>query len=224
MPYSRSVQARELPEGARLTSDIVGIGMLFAAPPSREPNIEDTLMAASCAGMEQDDLRVLSVLTTWVEVHHQRINADRLVRALTVHPAKRVRCYWASVGTWLGNDRRLARLETLYEGPRIDLLHSGTGFHVRRRGEDSRFRETDLRVPAGTMRDRASDVLAPAELAKRNVTYRFRVLIGPTYRADMWAALERDPGLSAADLARNTYGSFATAWKVRQDWALLHSN
>jgi len=223
MPFSRSAQARGLPEGGRLTSDMVGIGMLFAAPASREPNIEDTLVAASYAGMEQSDLRVLSVLTTWVEIHHQRINADRLVRALRDHPSARVRCYWASVGTWQGKDRRLARLETLYEGSRIDLLHSGTDFQVRRRGEDPRFHNADLRVPAGTLRDRAADVLPPAELAKQHTAYRLRILIGPTYRADMWAALERDPGLSAADLARSTYGSFATAWKVRQDWALLHS-
>lgn len=223
MPYSRSVQARESPEGGRLTADMVGIGMLFAAPASREPNIEDTLVAASDAGMERNDLRVLSVLTTWLGIHHPRINADRLVRALKVQPSSRVLCYWASVGTWLRKDSRLARLETLYEGSRIDLLRSGTGFQVGRRGEDPRFRGSCLRVPAGILRDRAADVLSPAELVKRNTTYRFRVLIGPTYRADMWAALELDPELSAARLARSTYGSFATAWKVRQDWALLHA-
>jgi len=49
------------------------------------------------------------------------------------------------------------------------------------------------------------------------------VLIGPTYRADMWAALEDDPTLSAAALARRTYGSFATAWHVRRDYAVLAS-
>ena len=54
------------------------------------------------------------------------------------------------------------------------------------------------------------------------MTYRYRVLIGPSYRADMWATLDREPGLSAAELARRSYGSFATAWKVKQDWALLH--
>lgn len=46
-------------------------------------------------------------------------------------------------------------------------------------------------------------------------------MIGPTYRADMWAALEGDPTLSAAVLARKAYGSFATAWRVRHDFAVL---
>jgi hypothetical protein len=37
----------------------------------------------------------------------------------------------------------------------------------------------------------------------------------------MWAALEDDPTLSGAALARKTYGSFATAWHVRRDFAVL---
>jgi len=39
----------------------------------------------------------------------------------------------------------------------------------------------------------------------------------------MWAQLENDPTLSPADLARRTYGSFATAWQVKRDWQLLNA-
>ncbi|MGH9649103.1 MAG: hypothetical protein ACRD3I_01405 [Terriglobales bacterium] len=46
-------------------------------------------------------------------------------------------------------------------------------------------------------------------------------MLGPSYRADMWAELEADPGVSAAELARRAYGSFGTAWKVKQDWGVL---
>lgn len=224
MSFSRTLANHVLPEGPRLTADMAGIGMLFAVEPSVEPNIEDTLIAASVEGMEGDDLRVLAVLTTWIGVHHPRINADRLLRGLTQHPTSRVRAYWAAIGRWLGNDRRLARLAPLHEGARVQLLRAGSSFQVRRRGEDDRFRDTDLCVPGGVLRDRPSDVLTPAALADRHRTYRARILIGPSYRADMWAALEREPGLRAAELARRTYGSFATAWKVKQDWALLHPN
>ncbi|MCU0225893.1 MAG: hypothetical protein MUF27_17905 [Acidobacteria bacterium] len=201
---------------------MAGIGMLFAAPASRDPNIEDTLIAASVDAMERDDLRVASVLTTWLGIHHPRLNADRLVRALTDHPSKRVLAYWSAMGRWLQKDARLARLEGLYGGPPVELLRSGTAFHVRRRGEDPRFHRSKLRVPAGVLRDRTADVMSPRELAARHGTYRLRIVIGASYRADMWAELERDPELSAAELARRAYGSFATAWKVRQDWALLH--
>ena len=37
----------------------------------------------------------------------------------------------------------------------------------------------------------------------------------------MWAALELDATLSAAALAKESYGSFATAWHVRRDFLLL---
>jgi hypothetical protein len=40
------------------------------------------------------------------------------------------------------------------------------------------------------LRDRPADILDPQALAKRHDTYRYRVLMGPTYRADMWALLE----------------------------------
>lgn len=222
MAYSRTVVTPKPSEGAKLTSDMVGIGMLFAATASTEPNIEDTLIAASVEAMERDELRILAVLTTWLDIHHPRVNADRLFRALEGSPSPRVRAFWGAVGTWLGKDRRLARLATLYDGPRIDLMRTGSEFQVRRRGEDARFRGTRLRVPAGVVRDRRADVLSPTELAGRHRAYRQRIRMGPSYRADLWAILERDPRLPAAELARRSYGSFASAWKVKQDWALLH--
>lgn len=112
----------------------------------------------------------------------------------------------------------------LHQGPPLDLLATGTDFQLRRQGEDPRFAASALRVPARVLRDREADVLPPAELACRHRAYRYRLLIGPSYRADMWAALEAEPALSAAELARRTYGSFATAWHVKRDFALLHSN
>ena len=222
MPYSRIVEAGELPGGSQLTSDMVGIGMLFAATASEGPNIEDTLVSASTEGLENEDLRVLAVLTTWIGIHYPRINADRLLRAVEGQTSPRVRAYWAAIGTWLGKDRRLARLTRIYKGRRIELFRTGADFHVQRKGEDPRFMKTALRVPAGVLRDRSADVLSPEELAKRHRTYWFRILMGPSYRADMWAVLEHDPRLTAAELARKAYGSFATAWKVKQDWALLY--
>jgi hypothetical protein len=45
--------------------------------------------------------------------------------------------------------------------------------------------------------------------------------MGPTYRADVWVALEAAPRLSAAELARRAYTSFATAWQAKQDFEIL---
>ena len=224
MAFSRIVLPRERPSEAQLTRAMAGIGMRFAAEPDWSANIEDTLLFASEAGMERDDLRVLSVLVTWFGIHAPWVNADRLVRITREHPSERVRAFWSAMGRFKGRDRRFARLEKVYEGPRIDLLRVGTDFQVHRRGEDARFEGSALRVPAGVLRDRVADILDPRALCGRHRAYRYRVMMGPTYRADMWAALEADPGLSAAELARRTYGSFATAWQVRRDYLLVHGD
>jgi hypothetical protein len=146
------------------------------------------------------------------------------LRIVQTRNEPRVRAFWAAVGRWLGSDHkdgRFARFTGLYSGPRLDLLSTETDFHVRRAGEDPRFAGGPLRVPAKTLRDRDQDVLTPAELARHHTGYRWRVLMGPSYRADMWAALERDSSLPAAELARRAYGSFATAWQVKRDRELL---
>lgn len=49
--------------------------------------IESTLVFASAVGMDEDDLRVLSVLATWLGVHHAHVNVDLLVRLLSEHPS-----------------------------------------------------------------------------------------------------------------------------------------
>ncbi len=220
MAHSRAIAPLQAPSGDALTADLVGIGLLVGGESSRDPNIEDTLLFASAEGMERNDLRVLAVLVTWFGVHAAHVNADRLTRLVAMQSSKRVRAFWSALARWRAADRRFARLARAYGGPRLDLLSTGTDFQVARHGEDTRFAGSRLRVPANLLRDRPADVLQPAELARTHAAYRWRIVIGPTYRADMWAALDRQPDLSAAALARATYGSFATAWQVRRDFAV----
>jgi len=211
------------PSANALTYDMVGIGMNFAARPARDPNIEDTLLYASADAIEKPDLRTLAVRVTWFGVHSCWVNVDRLTHLVSEQPSERVRALWSALARWQEKDRRFIRLAKLYTGPQQDLLHLGTEFQIKRHGVDQRFKGSVLRVPANVLRDRPADVLAPADLAKRHRAYHYRVMIGPSYRADMWAALERNPGLSTAELARKTYGSFATAWRVKREFAVLAS-
>ena len=120
MPFSRPSALVERPDNDALTRDMVGIGMNFAAEPNGEAPIEETLVHASSLGMDNGDLRVLSVLTTWLGVHAPHVNADRLVRCVSEHPSARVRAYWVAVARWLGKDRRFARLAKLHDAPALD--------------------------------------------------------------------------------------------------------
>jgi hypothetical protein len=223
MAHSRALAPARAPSADALTADMVGIGMLVGGEGTRDPNIEDTLLFASIEGMEHGDLRVLAVLVTWFGVHLGRVNADRLTRLVGLQESKRARAFWSALARWRASDHRFARLARGYRGPRVDLLTAGTAFQVARNGEDPRFAGSKLRAPANVLRDRPADVLTPVELARRHRAYRWRLVIGPTYRADMWAALERERTLSAAEVARRTYGSFSTAWQVRRDFCTWRS-
>ena len=110
-----------------------------------------------------------------------------------------------------------------YTGAPVELLSVGTDFQIARRGEDERFVGSALRVPAGTLRDRPADVLSPEALVRQHPGYANRVRMGPSWRADVWTVLEQAPDLSIAEVARRSHCSFATAWQVAQDFALLRS-
>lgn len=223
MAFSRPTRADMLPPPDDLTAQLVGIGMNLAAKPRVDADIEATLVHASASGMVEGDLRVLSLLTTWLGVHHAHVNADRLVRFVATHASERVRAYWSAVATWLRKDRRFARLVNMYDGAPVDVLPVGTDFQITRRGEDERFVGSELRVPRGTLRDREADVLSPEALVRCHAGYRNRVLMGPTWRADVWTVLERAPELSVAEVARRASCSFATAWQAAQDFRLLRA-
>lgn len=221
MAFSRIVAPPAPVDSEALTAQMVGIGMNFAASPAPEPNIEDTILLASVEGVEKHDLRVLAVLVTWFGIHASWVNADRLTNLVITEKSARVRALWSALALWQKRDRRFARLEVLYAGPRHDVVAAGTDYQIRRHGEDRRFEASPIRVAANVLRDRVVDVLQPSVLAGRHLAYRYRIMMGPNYRADMWAALEHDPELTAAALARKTYGSFASAWRVHRDFALI---
>lgn len=221
MAFHRATTLGVCPDEATLTRDMVGVGMNFAADANPSAQIEETLVHASALGMQEHDLRVLAVLTTWIGVHHRHIHADRLVRCVGEHTSDRVLAYWAAVARWLAKDRRFARLARCYDGPPLDLLPVGTDFQLARRGEDERFAASALRVPSGVLRDRVADVLSPEVLVRRHAGYRNRVRMGPAWRADVWTVLEEEPLESVAQIARRAGCSFATAWQVVQDFRLL---
>lgn len=220
MVFSRALIPVQAPGQDALTSAMVGIGMRFAGAAAGEPNVEDTVFFASAQAMDGDDLRVAAMLVSWFGVHHAWVNADRIIRLVLARGSERVRAWWAALARWQEKDRRYARLATGYHGPHLDLLATGTEFQLRRHGEDPRFAGSCLRVPANVLRDRPGDVASPEDLAMRHRAYHYRVMMGASYRADCWAALEAEPGLSAAELARRTYASFATAWHVKRDFAI----
>ena len=203
-----------------LEGRMAGLGMAVACPPIPDANIEDTLLAAVQHGMENNDLRALGLVTAWMERYHGWINADRIIRCLDGPTAPRTNAYWVSRAQSWATDPRWKRLRSS-PTPTVDLLPVGTAFQVARHGEDPRFQGTVLRVPKGALRDRPGDVEAAHEIARRHHGFRWRILVGPSYRADCLAWVKAEPTITPADLARRTYASFATAWGVLRDVRML---
>jgi len=80
MGFSRAVAPVSPPETDALTEDMAGIGMNLGGRANHRANIENTLFFASKEGMDRADLRVLSVLVTWLGIHGARVNVDRLAK------------------------------------------------------------------------------------------------------------------------------------------------
>lgn len=222
MVFKRTLLPDSFPTGDSLTSNFIGIGFRLNGTPNWNANIEDTLIAASIEGVAGDG-RVLSLLVDWMGVHYTRVNADRLVQMvlqLNKKQPKLFSIFWAAVSQWLHSDVRFARLGKLSPKRRVNLLGDRTDFLVKKHGEDERFQKTCLRIPNGVLRRRDEDIFSPEELTKNKKSYQLRVMIGPSYRADMWACLCRDSTLSAADIARGSYGSYPTAFAVKRDFEI----
>lgn len=199
----------------------LGTGAETLDPP---PALEHVIASAVAAAFPHD-YRLLSVVTTWLGVHAARVHVGELARLLPVteqHCADpvRVRAYWAGVAYWLRKDNRWAKVARMYPGPPVYLSRLGRDVSkaaIQHKGEDPRFVGSRLRVPVGMLRDRAADVAPPEAMAAHHPWYRERLRQGPTYRADCWAELERDPTLTAAELARRVGCTYPVAHRAVQD-------
>jgi len=193
-------------------------GTATAPPP------EQVIVSAVTEAIPRD-LRTLSVVTTWLDVHSARVHVAELTRFLEVGVAacRDPECfaaYWSGVAHWKRGDARWAKVAARFKGANVYLSGLPAELEeaqIARKGEDPRFLGSRLRVPLGLLRDRPADVDDPTTLARRHAWYRERVRQGPSYRADCWAELERLPDLSAAALARHVGCAYPVAHSAIAD-------
>ena len=221
MSYKRKILPNKFAEKNELSQDMAGIGFLITANESKNPNIEDTLIAISLEGLK-GDYRSLALLVNWLELHQDAINADRLIKMINLlRKNERFLCFWSACAKNILVHSRFKKLTKFYKKKRMDLLSVGTEFQLSRFGEDPRFQKSYMRVPANVLRNRPRDILSPARLAKLHAAYRYRIIIGPSYRADQWALLEQSKVSTATELAQLSYSSFGCAWQAKQDFEII---
>jgi hypothetical protein len=226
MGFQRTISPKTYKSGPDLTADMIGIGMAFAGDGSVDPNIEDTLIAASIEGIK-GDYRVLSLLTDWLDIHIKIVNADRLIRLVDKINDSKVKLFWLAVSQWKSKEHRFAKLKRKAYRLRRTPLNSHIDFQIKKYGEDERFQNTKLIVPKHLLRHRPNDIMPAEYMVKHHLSYKYRVQMGPIYRADIWATLERKgKDLSPSALARTTYSSISSASDVKKSWTLIsgHTN
>lgn len=220
MSYKRQISKKFL-KGEDLTRSMVGIGMLFGAKPEKNPNIEDTIISASYQGIVSEDFRILSMLTKWLEQHFFIINASRLIKLIKEHEDNDIFLrYWISVSQWQAADNRFRSLRDLGKNKKKKEITKGSLFLSKKNGEDTRFKGTCLVVPKKMLDREDWLVLSPEKMTNYHLDYKWRLIIGPSFRADMWSQLERDNALTPSSLAKAAYGSYATAHRTKKEFQI----
>ncbi len=215
--------------GAELDAGLLAVGMRLGGGDCELPPSPELVVVSAVSAALPRDYRLLSVATTWIGAHASRLHVGELVRLLPVGEEAcgdrvRYRAYWAGVAHWLRKDNRWAKVARMYSGRRVYLSRLGDDvakMSIERKGHDPRFAGSRLRVPVDMLRDRAADVDSPRVLAHKHPWYRERVRQGPTYRADCWAELEREPSLTPAELARRVGCTYPIAHRAVQDRKLV---
>lgn len=150
------------------------------------------------------------------------INVDRLTRALIeLKENALLLAFWSALAKTTGHDLRFKRMKILYKGKPILLGDKTSELLIKRNGEDFRFKKSCLIVPNNMLRVRPSDILDLPELVKMHIGVFYRVMVGPTYRADCFAELKISKESTPSETARRSYSAFKTAWDAKKDWEII---
>ena len=212
-----------------LTEDMYRIGFrIGGSEPFRTqalPNIEKTLIAASIEGAVGRDFRVLAVLTTWLGKHHKQVNFRSLKKLLeplfAENPNDDLSLYWSAIGFWISQkDHRFAALKKCYSGPRREFGNRNSQVIIDEKGEDPRFAASPLKIVVGGLRHRLRDVMPAEYIAYLHASFANRILMGPTYRADIFMCLELGH-TDIFEIVEKTNASPAQIHQTRKDWLIL---
>ncbi|MDE0151026.1 MAG: hypothetical protein OXK80_00820 [Bdellovibrionales bacterium] len=220
--------------GKSLDSDLRAIGFnLSGKKKSIDPNIEFVIISASIEAVNNKDNRIGGLLVDWITVHYLRINVDRLTKfisSLSDKEYKFVKIFWcANAQRLFVKDQRFKRLSKLYNGRRVNFAdrfikkeqQKVTKMLIEIKGEDERFKKTCIRVSKGYFSERPQQIFPVSIIAKNHLPYRYRVMMGPSYRADLWALLDSHPNISAYALGKKAHCSYRSAYIAKKDYELL---
>ncbi len=225
MGFSRVFRDETYLDGDNLTKSLVGLGFLLSSESKKNVNIEHCLISLIKESFSNDlayDLRLLALLVNWLEIHISQVNANRLIKLIEHLNNPKASRFLAAVFEYL-SDVRFKKFITNYSPKkRVQFLKSSS-FLVKKNGEDIRFKNTKLIIHSKALPNRPDLIMSLSLLAKSHLYYRYRVLLGPTYRSDIIANLSIDESLSPAELARHHFTNYQTSYKAKKDFQIFQT-
>jgi hypothetical protein len=159
----------------------------FAKPPQGTwVDIEDTLYEATLN--IDHDARLFMLLCSWVKVHGKHVVIEKLLKlqkkqesvwltALAIFATESKHHNWKSLVKKVTGEHALSTVKIAKEA-------------IKFKGADSAFVKRGFLIARDSIRAREKDVAAPEELAKENLQYKNRLLIGSNWRADIITAIQ----------------------------------
>jgi hypothetical protein len=95
---------------------------MFDGSREESPDLEETIMRATMCGMEDDDYRVLSLATQWLETHALILDLERIGGFLSANGHPRTRAFWCAIGQMFAHHPRFTPLTHFHTGGRMNLI------------------------------------------------------------------------------------------------------
>ena len=210
----------------KLSERLAAIGFRLAGAsepaPRRGPSEDIERALLDAAAPARSDGRLLSLLFSWVDVHAERVNVDRLRGLLRAAggdaDARLVTSTLAAYALSLGR-HRWKKLIAAPAEPKHLSASAAAASAVELKGAEPWLAAHNILAARGSLRIRPADVLSVKELAKAHRGYRNRLLYGASWRADIVTAIEEGAG-TAAEIRSRVGCSYEPAHRVRREYLI----
>ncbi len=184
-------------------------------------DIEKTLIDAAYEA--KNDFRLLSLLMSWLTVHGDYVIVEKLFKLAKLAEKDRehnpIMNGFAVCGT-INGYLRFKRYVS--KSPQDEFLidQDTTESFGTYQGYKQDWSSLGVKVPLKMIRIRETDVLSAEELARFNLQFRNRLLVGASWRADILTAV--DLGIQSATEISKTLGcSYEPAHRVLKEYSVV---
>jgi hypothetical protein len=157
---------------------------------SEDVDIETTLLKA--IGEFDNDSRMISLVFSWLTVHHKQLLADKLFRNFKSIENKEKYRWFPAVCSFLVHlkDFRFSKGVSKAKKP-IYIGDRNNSLSIKRKGNYEFLEGLNFFIPIGNVRIREKDILNSKDLSTLNLQYRNRLIFGPNWRSDIITSFQQ---------------------------------